>query len=163
MTTSSESRPIYETKDDRVREQFVADAVAAHFKVGLSRATELSTYDYRMLNGGAPFAALEVKFRYGYNWTQLRFMNTYMLSVEKWLNLWKICGEKRWALCIAVSDKHGEIWASTWRGSPPIYDVRNGGRRDRNDKKDIESVVHIPMDEFNIAIRDRDNEKEKDQ
>lgn len=149
-------RPIYETGDDRVREQFVADAVAAHWKVDLQREEQLETNDYKLLKNGRFFAILEVKFRKGYDWCQLRWMDTYMLSLDKWFRLWRLCAEHEVALCLAVADKHGEVWASTWRGKPPVYDVRQGGRRDRGDAKDIEEVIHIPIDEFDILIRDRD-------
>lgn len=149
-------RPIYETDDDRAREATVAEAVAKHWSVDLQREEELAVNDYRLIKGGKWFAVLEVKCRTGYSWTKLRFMGSYMLSLEKWHELWKICAAHKVALCIAVADKHGEVWAGTWRGKPPVYDARRGGRRDRGDAKDIEWVVLIPIGDFDILIRDRD-------
>ena len=149
-------RPVYETADDREREEMVANAVSAHFRVDLEREDKLASNDYRLVKDGKVFALLEVKFRRGYNWTDLRFMGSYMLSFEKWWALWKLCQSNDLALCLAVSDKLSEIWASTWRGSIPLYDVSDGGRRDRGDKKDIEPCVFIPIDEFDILIKDRE-------
>jgi hypothetical protein len=154
-------RPIYETKDDRVRERFVAEAVAAHWRVDLERETRLAVNDYKLTTNGKPFALMEVKCRVGYDWTTLRFMYTYMLSLKKWNDLWKLCRENDWALCLAIADMNAEVWAAKWRGTPPDYDVRNGGRRDRNDDADIEKCVFIPTDEFDILIRDRDPELTK--
>jgi hypothetical protein len=151
-------RPIYETKDDKIRQQFVADAVAEHWQITCVPEPELEENDYRLLKGDKFFAIMEVKFRHGYTWTEMRFMDTYILSLDKWFALWRKCAEHNVALCLAISDKAGEIWAATWRGKPPVYEVRNGGRRDRKDPKDIERLVHIPMDDINVLIRDRDDQ-----
>jgi len=151
-------RPIYEREGDRKREEFVADCVAAHWKVTLTRNEELASSDYLLsTQAGTTFSLLEIKCRYGYSWTELNFRGTYLLSKHKWDDNTKIAEENKWSFSLAVADKHREIWMASWRAPFPVWDVYEGGRKDRGDKKDIEPCVWIPTDEFTVLVRDRDN------
>lgn len=152
------TRPIYEREGDREREEFVAQCVAEHFGVTLQRNEALASSDYVLLTAkGKPFSILEIKCRYGYTWTELNFKGTYLLSKHKWDTNTKIARDNGWAFSLAVADKHREIWMARWREPFPKWDVFEGGRRDRNDKKDLEPCVWIPTSEFTTVVRDRDN------
>lgn len=134
----------------------MAEAVSMYFNVKLERSKELEANDYLMLTqAGKPFSVLEVKVRYGYSWTELNFKGSYLLSAKKWLTNVKIAHTNGWAFCLAVGDKHGEVWAATWRPPWPTFNAYEGGRTDRNDKMDQETCVFIPTSEFTHMVRDR--------
>ena len=146
------NRPLYETDEDKAREKAVARRVARHFGVEVKPTMKLAVADHWLFKAGRVFSLLEVKCRPKYSWDNLESMQTYILSERKWRDLVEACDGLQLALALAVCDGWDEVRVATWRSPWPSFDVKVGGRRDRDDALDVESVVHIPVEEFTHII-----------
>lgn len=136
-------RPRYETADDRVR-QYEAIVAYCSARKWIPRCTdELAAWDYTLYRGERRTAIVEVKCRrcssgeYG----------TYMIGTRKMETLDREAARLAvhglllvaWTDCIGVCDA---------RTALDVGHRRHGGRIDRGDPADMESVLHIPIDRF---------------
>lgn len=139
------SRPIYETAEDRDREQKIIEAVCKAFHPCSShRLPRKYALDYFLQFGvdGSAMAWCEVKRRYN----KREDYPTYMISLRKVLEGVGHSEATGHAFLIIVQWDDGIFVAN-------IEDIKGlrvemGGRADRFDSEDIEPVVHIPNDWF---------------
>lgn len=134
-------RPIYETDEDRSREGEVAAYIEQKYNCKFVRSEKLTVVDGVLLHPNGNAAALvEIKVR---NNESARYP-TYMLSATKWRN------------GLAEATNQGVVFLLVVRFTDGVfvtklkqkYQVGEGGRRDRNDPKDIEQCIFIPMSDF---------------
>ena len=136
-------RPLYETEEDLDRERgailTLCGRTDAHpFKLPISAHA-----DYIMMRGSEAKAVVEVKCRKN---KRLAY-ETYMLSKHKYDGLlsWANYGLTP-ILLVSWEDAIGYVRL------PCPHDIAVGGRRDRGDAQDIESVVHIPTNIFKVIL-----------
>lgn len=134
-------RKIYETDDDRQRQNRIALHLADKWNCTYIRSPDLHFVDGKILNSLGQIAAfVEIKFR---NNASNKYP-TYMLSAAKWRKALELAGTKKVPFMLVVEFTDG-IYATKVKDS---YPIAKGGRVDRNDPKDIEDCIYIPMAEF---------------
>lgn len=127
-------RPRYETDRDLTAEHAVATRISGHLKADFIKLPLNSRADYIFHDGNKIKAVVEIKRRTN---TREKY-DTYMLSRGKYDGLlnWSKMGFNA-ALFVEWSDALGYIKI------PAPYTEGTGGRYDRNDPHDVESVVLI--------------------
>jgi len=137
--------PRYETKGDRTNEDGVAKIFCLNMNCTYKKVKEIDDYspDVSFWRSGERVAIGEIKCR-----TCSRSdYTTYMISKAKVDGL-----IERWhplpVFLIVRWEGDGVWWRQLDEGSTANWWVAEGGRRDRNDKKDIEQCYHIPIGEF---------------
>lgn len=134
-------RPLYETEEDLGRELkaaryfgSVTDSVPVKLPINAHA-------DFMMVRDGEAKAVVEIKCR---NNSRLAY-DTYMISQHKYEGLlsWEGFGLKP-ILLVSWTDSVGFI------SLPCAHTKSIGGRRDRGDAQDIETVVHIGISNFRL-------------
>jgi hypothetical protein len=134
-------RPIYETAQDRQRENEVRQYIVETYKCKYKKTEILSGVDGYLYDADdVPVAVVEIKCR---NNTHGKYP-TYMISASKWRNARELA-ENINALFILVVRFTDGIYAV--KGDTD-YPTAKGGRWDRGDAKDIEECMYIPLDKF---------------
>ena len=131
----------YQTDEDLQNERDVADALERHYSLTAIKLPDNSRADFLMHRDGTATSVVEVKCR---NVSSAKY-ETLMLSKGKYYGLldWVDRGFKA-ALAVRWTDGIGIC------PIPVEHTLGTGGRRDRGDALDIESVVHIPIDQFRM-------------
>jgi hypothetical protein len=131
----------YQTEEDLHNEREVAAALERHYHLTAIKLPDNSRADFLMHRDGTATSVVEIKCR---NVSSAKY-ETLMLSKAKYYALldWADRGFKaalavRWTDCIGVCP------------IPVEHTLGTGGRSDRGDALDIESVVHIPIDRFRM-------------
>ena len=137
-------RKRYETDEDRQNERDVATAIAQHYHLTPIKLPDHSRADFIMHRDGVAQSVIEIKCR---NVSSAKY-ETLMLSKSKYCALldWAERGFKA-ALVVRWTDAIGICPV------PVEHSLGTGGRTDRGDALDIESVVHIPIDRFKLIPR----------
>lgn len=135
-------RPKYESKQDRINQRAVASEVVAT-RPG-SRWTEFPTFhvvDFAVWRGDDMVGLIEVKCR---SCPSDEYPD-YAISEAKWLKMIEEGRAQGVPVFLVVRFTDKTIWMPV---TPGRYRVYRGGRRDRNDKRDVEPMVHIPWKAF---------------
>jgi hypothetical protein len=134
-------RPAYETASDQRNETEVISLVCRIWRCLARKAPKFYQNDYFLVRGDDVVAVVEIKCRENAH----DKYSTYMLSAHKWMHgvAWE--GSLKVPFLLVVQFTDGLYYC---RPKECKRLVRIGGRVDRNDRADIEPVVHIPMDEF---------------
>lgn len=144
------ARPVYERDEDRDREREVISEFVAHLasegkNPKANEAPRLYPFDYEVLLDGKPWALVEIKCRTN----KMGDYSNYMISADKIRILREEAHIRNVEpiLIVSWSDRIG--YAGAVEAS--VRGIRAyGGRYDRNDPMDHESVIHIPHSIFNI-------------
>jgi len=132
-------RPKYESEADRGNQNYVLSKLERAFGIPAERPTEeYSFYDGVFTIGGTK-CVVEVKVRKN----ERDRYPTYMLSKMKYDTLCNVTEQGADALlAVQWTDQLGVIQL------PTEHTVSTGGRYDRNDPRDVEQVVLIPVKKF---------------
>jgi len=131
-------RPVYEKKSDLSNELMVANALGKVCNFYAQKAAEFFWCDFIMRRDARIISYMEVKCR-----TNKRDQYpTYMISKAKYDKL--IDMDKPAILAVRWIDFTGFIKLNTAQ-----IKIEKGGRRDRNDNKDVEECVFINIADFN--------------
>jgi len=134
-------RPIYETPQDKMREQEVQSYIMDTLDCDFVQTDKLGNIDgFICYKDGKPAAAVEIKTRKNAS----DKYPTYMLSANKWRNGLAIAEQYAIPFVLIVRFTDG-VFAITLGKS---YSLGQGGRYDRGDSKDIEECIYIPMEKF---------------
>ena len=134
-------RPIYETAQDRQREDEVRQYLVETYKCGYEKTQTLASIDGYLKHPDDRLAAIiEIKCR---NNAHDKYP-TYMISATKWRNARAIAKDADIPFLLVVRFTDG-IYAV--RGNVD-YPTAKGGRYDRGDAKDTEECMYIPLDKF---------------
>lgn len=138
------ARPQYETKSDLDAEHLVAVKISEHLGADYIKLPKNSRADCLFHKDGAVKAIVEIKRRSN---TRSKY-ETYMLGRGKYDALlgWSKRGFNT-ALFVQWADDLAYIKI------PAPYTEGTGGRFDRNDSMDVESVVLIETSRFKTIIR----------
>jgi hypothetical protein len=137
-------RPKYETKLDRVHQRVVADAVVAtHPGSTWHEFPTFHVVDFELLRAGAPVALLEVKRRS----CASDAYPDYAIGEEKWHKMVAEGKAQGLPVFFAAHFSDRALWTPVVEGRFRAY---RGGRRDRGDKRDVETMVHVPWKEFKL-------------
>jgi Holliday junction resolvase len=136
------SRPIYETPVDRFNEVLLADKMHLAWGYEFLFHEELSPYDCTVLKKGRPKALMEIKTRS----CQKHAYDTFFISHAKVSELWVFAQSRGLSAAIAVQWSDG--WGVHVLDNNKEYSKTIGGRLDRDDPSDIESMIHIPIEDF---------------
>jgi hypothetical protein len=119
----------------------VAGAIERHYGLEAVKLPDNSRVDFLMHRDGTAQSVIEIKCR---NVSSAKY-ETLMLSKGKYYALldWADKGFKA-ALVVRWTDGIGVCPV------PVEHTLGTGGRTDRGDALDIESVVHIPIDRFRV-------------
>ena len=138
--------PIYETRDDRARQRTAMARLCAATGTDARETPDLCAWDYEVVRDGAVVAIAEVKCRLCASSTY----PTYMISLRKMDEMGMEAAERGITaiLVVAWQDRTGfamipEALATGLKA--------HGGRTDRGDPADMESVLHIPIDRFKFV------------
>eukprot|EP00919_Chromeraceae_sp_WS-2016_P060823 GHVR01144332.1.p2 GENE.GHVR01144332.1~~GHVR01144332.1.p2 ORF type:complete len:139 (-),score=5.76 GHVR01144332.1:6-422(-) len=134
-------RPLYETDSDRARESDVFEYIKSKIDCDVVKAPENAHFDGFLVGpNNLPMAMVEVKNR---NNASTKYP-TYMLSANKCRKCKELSDSSGVPFVLVVRFTDG-VFALTVKGE---YPVEMGGRYDRNDPRDKEPCMFIPMDKF---------------
>lgn len=143
-------RPIYETEADRSRQHEVATYIETNYNCRFIPNPPLDPIDGTFVertddcpeyeNHARAIAGVEIKTRKNPS----NKYPTYLLSEFKWKAA-KDYTETYAVPCLLAVQFTDGVFVTKLRDG---YAVAPGGRIDRNDPKDIEMCVYIPMEEF---------------
>lgn len=136
-------RPMYEDDASLSAEVNVIEKLSKQWKVDPIKLPIAYYVDYAMTMDGAVKCWLEVKCRHC---TKDQYP-TYFISAKKISNGIALAETTGKPFLLAVQWKDCLGWIDVKRGD---FDIRVGGRADRNDWQDIEPMAHFNTDKFNI-------------
>lgn len=134
-------RPVYENKKDRSREKVVARKISDSLGLTLIELPKLARGDY-MAHNENDHLIIEIKTRSN----KFDAYSEYMISSNKIDTLITISNELRFTaiLVVGFNDKIVALVLEKNHN----FKQRVGGRKDRNDDKDMEKMYYIPITEF---------------
>lgn len=134
-------RPIYETAQDRQREDAVRQYLVERYKCNYKKTGLLSGVDgYLYYPDDRVAAVVEIKCR---NNAHDKYP-TYMISANKWHNAKQLAKDDNVPFLLVVKFTDGVYAIKGDRD----YPTAKGGRYDRGDAQDVEQCMYIPMDKF---------------
>lgn len=149
-------RPIYENDTTLMAERRIASRLAAAWKCDVHKLDRRHHTDWMLTRSKSAIGWAELKGRPKYTWENINRLGGYMLSLEKWRD-----GVSRLLItglpyCLVVEDGQGDCRAAVYKSEPDVEWFRfgMGGRSDRGDPLDIEPVIYIPTDHFDVNIKD---------
>jgi hypothetical protein len=145
--------PRYETRGDLLNESGVAKIFCLNMNCTYKKIREIKDYspDVSFYRDGKRVACGEIKVR---TCTSDNY-KTYLISKGKIDSIFD-----RWhplPIILIVSWTDGIYWIAITEKSKAHWFVAKGGRKDREDEKDIEDCYHIPVDEFTRLKMDGSN------
>ena len=131
---------IYETDADLKRENGIVKSICDTYQFDAFKLPLESRLDYILTKDEKVVALIEIKSRT----CNTSDYETYMISKGKYDSLVDYSKRMRLPSAIFVqwTDRLGFMIV------PCEHTEGHGGRRDRNDKKDLEPMVYIPIDKF---------------
>lgn len=141
-------RPIYESANDRRRQDDAIRALASATASQAVATPRLAGWDYEMHRNGKCIALVEVKCRTCRSDTY----PTYMLALHKAHGLRQASSDRkvRGVLLVAWTDRIG--WLRIDGMDVRSWIVTIGGRTDRSDPADVEMVVEFPIHQFSTLV-----------
>lgn len=141
-------RRIYETAEDRQREDWVMGKLARANGWRYKRAAKLSSYDGEMCSftnfGIRPMALVEVKCR-----TSKKYDHPTLICARKKIDSGvKLAEGREVEYILAVRWMDVISYLRITSESAKTFEVTRAGRKDRNDKADMEPCYMIPMAGF---------------
>lgn len=140
------TRPIYETAEDQSREAQTLREFVLHFPdMTFKKTPPLHSADYELYGPDDYKAYVEVKNRTN----EYRKYPTYMISKSKIDSILELATSEgcKAGLVIRWSDSIGYINLQDYVAHS---EVGTGGRWDRGDRQDVESVYYCPIEAFTI-------------
>ena len=151
------SRPIYETKQDREKENELAKRVSELWGVKAKANPRQYPIDYTFLNAdGGIEGFAEIKIRTHKCGT----FPTYIISAMKLTSAKMLSEATGLDVILIVQWSCGSIGFMDM--ATPPDSIGWGGRKDRNDSQDQEPVVHWKLDHFQFATGGNDVHREHD-
>lgn len=143
------TRPIYETENDRQRELSVAEMVSVFVGGKLVKTRPMSSIDYIVLDmDGVASGLMEIKVR-RYTVEELDRMGGFFLSERKLLLIYATAKHMKVDFHLVVKTENCLLLLSLIDGKPwPKLERMTGGRFDRGDKKDVETMCLFPTTMF---------------
>ena len=134
-------RPLYETDFDRARESNVLEYIQSKIDCRVTKAPPKANFDAFLVGpDNLATAMVEIKTR---NNASTKYP-TYMISASKCTKCNELAESYKVPFVLVVRFTDG-VFATTVKGK---YLVEMGGRYDRNDPRDREPCVFIPMNKF---------------
>ena len=146
------ARPIYESAQDRERQEKIAKVLALSFRSDYEMSDRFEVYDCSFIRDGNVKAICEIKSRVRgrYDWGTIAILGGYMVSKRKMDLASKFAEEHNVPLILAVEVVNG-IYYTAIRSSlcgNKEYGVKTGGRSDRADMMDFEACYYFPCEIF---------------
>lgn len=143
------NRPIYETEADRHNQMTVADTMAKILGKRLIKTRHLSAADYVVEDAtGTATGLMEIKVR-RYTAEELDAMGGFFLSERKLILVYKTVRLLKMDFHLVVKTPNCLLHLEFWDGIPwPILERKFGGRFDRGDHKDAETLCLFPTTMF---------------
>lgn len=134
-------RPIYETAQDKQREDAVRHYLVTEYKSHYTKTPDLYAVDGLWYDPDNVLSAVvEIKTRKNDH----DKYPTYMLSASKWRKGLDIAKEYGVPFMLVVQFTDG-IYGVRLKKD---YEIKVGGRFDRGDAKDVEECIYIPLTDF---------------
>lgn len=138
------SRPIYESAEDLKNERSVAKKIATTYGLDLKKMHMKYSIDYMAFDkSGEAVAVIEVKRRKN----KYKKYQSVILSLAKYNRGVEYDRANDLQFIFAVEFDDGCYIYEYQPGD--LFRIQLGGRTDRNDKQDIEPVIHIPINRMN--------------
>jgi len=137
-------RPLYETEDDREQEGVFIEGICTAWRCQARKLPMHYKLDFALMRNGIVKAFLEMKVR---NYAKGDFA-TYMVSMAKVLAAREYSAFANVPSLLAVrwNDVSGFIALNNMKD----FEIGFGGRGDRGDSQDMEPVVFIPINNFEL-------------
>lgn len=143
-------RPRYETPQSKAEEDRIASLLEEQWGFEVWKTRAYCPFDRVMVKGGAVKAFCEIKVRKA-------SYPTYWIGLDKWAALvtYSEAVEVPCALIVAwpMAGEEAVMAIRVKRGPRAIV---MGGRRDRGDPDDIEPMVVLPIEEFDLIKIDKE-------
>lgn len=136
-------RPIYESDNDRIREQKVKAYLEQRWQCVAKKMKMSYGWDFIFYRSGVARAVVEYKFR------KIDSINQYgdiFLSLQK-VQVGRLFQREGLATVFVVEINDGSLWQHVLKPGV-VYRTGWGGRFDRNDDADMEPVIHINHEDF---------------
>lgn len=149
------SRPLYETPATLSLEAATANRICCAWGIDLVKLPIRYNLDHLGFTKGTSQSVcwVEIKNRPGYSWDHITQLGGYMLSYHKWQTGLMMMNETL-PFVLAVCDNQNDLRCLIVRSTIGTgFPVRMGGRSDRSDDQDIEPVIIIPVEKFDIRIK----------
>ena len=134
-------RPVYQKEHDELNKEDIIDMICLHLKGDeLERLGMFAPADYAIYKKNKMTHLVQIKTRKACSMDY----PTYMISATKWQEFTQTASDKKCktALVIKWADKIGMLI----NGQPDF--VAHGGRYDRGDPYDMESMAHFYIKQF---------------
>lgn len=138
------SRPVYETDDDKDRQARAAGRIEDAWNIEVISFPALSTVDWLLLSDKGTIAYAEFKCR---NYKRQHF-KTLILSTQKLSHASYVAAQTKTKLFLFVEWLDGLFYRQITTDDINNFPVELGGRKDRDDPKDLENVFAIPTNSF---------------
>jgi hypothetical protein len=143
------TRPIYETESDRQNQMSVADTISVFIGKKLVKTRQMASVDYVVEDlKGVATGLMEIKVR-NYTPEQMDALGGFFLSERKLLIVYGVVQALKMDFHLVVKTPSCLLhmclkYDSTW----PKLERKFGGRFDRGDEKDAETVCLFPTTMF---------------
>jgi hypothetical protein len=135
---------IYEKEQDRENQSLVAKSFEKKWGYVFVESAPLCHWDFDAYFNNKLRALVEIKCRT----ISIEKFDTYIISQSKMKNVYTASVDLgvKTILIVRWIDMVGWLLYV----EPNSYEIMRGGRYDRNDLRDIESVIHIPIQDFQL-------------
>jgi hypothetical protein len=138
-------RPIYETADDRNKEDAIVDLLEAKWSCKFTKIPIRYNLDFVISRNNKVLAYSELKVR-KYSMEKIGQMGGYMMSLGKWSAAKQLCEASSLPFMLIVQTLDGLY---SMKEKKFIADqIIIGGRADRNDWQDIEPCILLNINRF---------------
>lgn len=139
-------RPTYESHADMENERSVMDLLCQRWKCVAAKAPRFYPVDWSLQQGSEVKAMVEIKYRKA-------SYPTYIISLHKFVEMCKYAAVSGFPFLLVVCWPEGQSRVVRYVSVTPDVKKRviHGGRRDRGDAQDVEPMVEIDMDKFNLV------------
>ena len=131
-----------ETKDTLEKETAFKQRIEGYWKVELEKLSSAYSLDFAIVRKGKVASFIELKCRSNM-WTKYP---TYMISLKKWNMCRQFHASSNLKAFLGVSFTDGDFWLDTQQVRD--FEVRMGGRSDRDWTVDREPMVHFSITNF---------------
>lgn len=143
-------RPKYESHKDRAGQQEIAEAFGRHVGVQPTLAEgDMPRHDFEGKKDGKRVMFIEIRNRSN----PMRRYPTYMVALHKHEYLCQMSERHGVPSYLVVRFADGKIgYWQIKRIDQLLFQVNKGGRTDRNDDRDIEDCIFLPIEQWQVIL-----------
>jgi hypothetical protein len=145
----SNNLPWYETDATLGQESIVFRIIARRWNCIAVKLPVAYRLDFALTRDNKVLSFCEFKNR-NYTMNQFDDWGGYLLSLHKWTEAQSMCKSTGVPFVLVVKTIDNKIWYSVFKDDFFKFPTTIGGRKDRNDSRDIEPCVLIDVNKFTL-------------